>query len=70
MRIVQNRKEWRDHIISHLIANNHNADEAVAGAKTIEEFVFSSENEVIIRVRNDKQKEALNLFIESLVDSD
>ena len=67
MKIVQNRKEWRNATIHHLIGNGNNATEAIAGAKNIEEFVFSSENEVIIRVQNDEQKEALKAFIESLV---
>ena len=68
MKVVQNRTEWRNATIHHLIENGNNATEAIAGAKNIEEFVFSSENEVIIRVQNDEQKEALKAFIESLSD--
>ena len=68
MKVVKNRTEWRNSTISHLVENGHNATDAIAGAKRIEEFVFSSENEVIIRVQNDKQEEALKVFIESLYD--
>ncbi|MEG2750088.1 MAG: hypothetical protein RR939_11950 [Acinetobacter sp.] len=68
MKVVQNRTEWRNATIHHLIGNGNNATEAIDGAKNIEEFVFSSENEVIIRVQNDEQKEALKAFIESLSD--
>jgi len=68
MKVVQNRTEWRNSTIRHLIENGQDATRAIAGTKNIEEYLFNSENEVIIRVQNDKQKEALKVFIESLCD--
>ena len=66
MKIEQNRKEWRSNTIRHLVENGHDALGAINGTKKIEEYLFDSEKEVIVRVENDKQREALKLFIESL----
>lgn len=65
MRIIEDRKEWRTNTINHLVENGHNALDAIDGVKAIESYLFGFENEVIIHVQNEKQKEALKNFIES-----
>ena len=65
MKIVKNRTEWRSETIRHLVENGSSALDAIDGAKAIESYLFDSENELIIRIKSNEQREALKNFIES-----
>ena len=65
MKIVQNRKEWRHITVMRLIENlKIDADAAVAEAKKIEKYVF--QNDFIVEIDSEDQKQALENLIKSL----
>lgn len=65
MKIVQNRKEWRHNTVMRLIENlKIDADAAVAEAKKIEKYVF--QNDFIVEIDSEDQKQALENLIKSL----
>ncbi|WP_334421009.1 hypothetical protein [Acinetobacter soli] len=64
MRIVQNRKAWRNEIVSKLITNGRSAHDAINEAKKIEEYVF--QNDFIIEIEDENQKNTLKAFIKTI----
>ena len=65
MKVVQNRKDWRHITVMRLIENlKIDADAAVAEAKKIEKYVF--QNDFIVEIDSEDQKQALENLIKSL----
>lgn len=64
MRIVQNRKAWRNKIVSKLISNGRSAHDAINEAKKIEDYVF--QNDFIIEINDENQKNTLKAFIKTI----
>lgn len=65
MKVVQNRKDWRHITVMKLIENlKIDADAAVSEAKKIEKYVF--QNDFIVEIDSEEQKQALENLIKSL----
>lgn len=65
MKVVQNRKEWRHETVMQLIEiSKLDVATAIEEAKKLEKYVF--QNDFIVEIDNEEQKQALENLIKSL----
>lgn len=65
MKVVQNRKEWRHETVMQLIEiSKLDVASAIEEAKKLEKYVF--QNDFIVEIDNEEQKQALENLIKSL----
>ena len=65
MKVVQNRKEWRHNTVMQLIEiSKLDAGAAIKEAEKLEKYIF--QNDFIIEIDNEDQKQALENLIKSL----
>lgn len=64
MKVVQNRKEWRHNTVMQLIEMSKDAEIAIKEAQKLEKYVF--QNDFIIEMGNEDQKQALENLIKSM----
>lgn len=65
MKVVQNRKEWRHETVMQLIEiSKLDVATVIEEAKKLEKYVF--QNDFIVEIDNEEQKQALENLIKSL----